>query len=76
MTYKEFNEMANRLAHYLSINYQIKPEEKVAVVPGTAFGKEFGSFVRVSYANSLENLREAVIRIERFLSRRCAMGGL
>jgi aminotransferase len=48
-------------------------EEKVAVVPGSAFGKEFDSFVRVSYANSLENLREAVIRIERFLARRCTV---
>ena len=44
-------------------------QEKVAVVPGTAFGKEFDSYVRISYANSLENLREATIRIERFLSK-------
>jgi len=44
-------------------------QEKVAVVPGTAFGAEFDSYIRISYANSLENLREAVIRIERFLSK-------
>ena len=44
-------------------------QEKVAVVPGTAFGEEFGSYVRISYANSLENLREATVRIERFLSK-------
>ena len=44
-------------------------QEKVAVVPGTAFGGEFNSYVRISYANSLENLREAVVRIERFLSK-------
>jgi len=44
-------------------------QEKVAVVPGTAFGKEFGSYIRISYANSLDNLKEAIIRIERFLSK-------
>ncbi len=44
-------------------------KEKVAVVPGRAFGKEYDSYVRMSYANSLDNLREAVVRIERFLSR-------
>ncbi len=44
-------------------------QEKVAVVPGGAFGKEFGSYIRISYASSLDNLKEAIIRIERFLSR-------
>lgn len=44
-------------------------ESNVAVVPGRAFGKEFDSYVRISYANSLERLKEAVIRIERFLSK-------
>jgi len=44
-------------------------QEKVAVVPGTAFGEEFDSYIRISYANSLENLREAAVRIERLLSK-------
>ena len=44
-------------------------QEKVAVVPGTAFGAEFNYYIRISYANSLENLREATVRIERFLSK-------
>lgn len=44
-------------------------EEKVAVVPGTAFGKEYDSFVRISYANTLDNLKEAIIRIGRFLGK-------
>jgi len=42
-------------------------KEKVAVVPGNAFGSEYSSYIRISYANSLENLREAIARIERFL---------
>ncbi|HDN85758.1 MAG TPA: aminotransferase class I/II-fold pyridoxal phosphate-dependent enzyme [Candidatus Omnitrophica bacterium] len=42
-------------------------EEKVAVVPGKAFGASYQGFIRISYANSLENLKEAIIRIERFL---------
>jgi aminotransferase len=44
-------------------------DEKVAVVPGTAFGKQFGSYIRISYANTLDNLKEAIIRIERFLKK-------
>jgi Aspartate/tyrosine/aromatic aminotransferase len=41
--------------------------QKVAVVPGTAFGECGEGFLRVSYAYSLEELKEALIRIERFI---------
>ncbi|MDD5070238.1 MAG: aminotransferase class I/II-fold pyridoxal phosphate-dependent enzyme [Candidatus Omnitrophica bacterium] len=44
-------------------------QEKVAVVPGAGFGSEFNQYIRISYANSLDNLKEAVIRIERFLNK-------
>lgn len=44
-------------------------EEKVAVVPGTAFGGCGEGFVRISYAYSLKNLKEALSRIERFINR-------
>lgn len=44
-------------------------EEKVAVVPGTAFGDCGEGFVRISYAYSLKNLKEALGRIERFVNR-------
>jgi len=43
-------------------------EEKVAVVPGTAFGKGLDEYVRISYATSYENLKEALSRIKRFLN--------
>ena len=42
--------------------------EKVAVVPGTAFGDSGEGFVRISYAYSLERLKEALDRIKHFLS--------
>jgi aminotransferase len=42
--------------------------EKVAVVPGSAFGESGEGFVRCSYATSLEQLQEAVKRIERFMN--------
>jgi aminotransferase len=45
-------------------------EQKVAVVPGTAFGKSAEGFIRISYASSLENLKEALNRIELFLKGR------
>ena len=44
-------------------------EEKVAVVPGTAFGACGEGFLRISYAYSLENLKIAIERIKRFVER-------
>ena len=41
--------------------------EKVAVIPGTAFGKSGEWFVRCSYAYSIQNINEALVRIERFV---------
>ena len=43
--------------------------EKVAVVPGTAFGAGGEGFVRVSYASSLSDLKKAAEHIERFVRR-------
>lgn len=53
------DEFANRLLR----------EEKVAVVPGTAFGDCGEGFLRISYAYSLENLKEALGRLKRFIDR-------
>lgn len=44
-------------------------EEKVAVVPGTAFGDCGEGYLRISYAYSLKNLKEALGRMERFIKR-------
>ena len=44
-------------------------EEKVAVVPGTAFGDCGEGFLRISYAYSLENLKVALDRIRNFINR-------
>lgn len=44
-------------------------EEKLAVVPGTAFGDCGEGYIRISYAYSLENLKAAMERLERFISR-------
>lgn len=56
MTSEEF---ANRLLQ----------EEKVAVVPGTAFGDCGEGFLRISYAYSLENLKIAMDKIKAFIGR-------
>ena len=53
------DEFANRLLQ----------EEKVAVVPGTAFGDYGEGFLRISYAYSLEDLKEALGRLKDFISR-------
>lgn len=44
-------------------------EEKVAVVPGIAFGDCGEGFVRACYASSMENIREAMSRIKRFVEK-------
>ncbi len=44
-------------------------EEKVAVVPGTAFGECGEGFLRISYAYSIENLKIAIERIDRFVKK-------
>lgn len=53
------DEFANRLLQ----------EEKVAVVPGTAFGKCGEGFLRISYAYSIEDLKVALERMDRFIQR-------
>src|SRR6185369_14920455 len=42
-------------------------EEKVAVVPGTAFGECGEGFVRCAYATNLDNIKEAMVRLHRFI---------
>ena len=41
--------------------------EKVAVVPGSAFGAGGEGFIRICYASSMENIQEAMDRMERFI---------
>ena len=43
-------------------------EEKVAVVPGTAFGNSGEGFIRISYAYSLDNLKLALGRVADFIT--------
>jgi aminotransferase len=54
------DEFATRLLH----------EERVAVIPGNAFGPSGEGFVRTTLATSYEQLEEALVRIERFLGAR------
>ncbi|SCY37102.1 aminotransferase [Lachnospiraceae bacterium XPB1003] len=44
-------------------------EEKVAVVPGTAFGDCGEGYLRISYAYSIENLKIAIGRLEKFVEK-------
>ena len=44
-------------------------EEKLAVVPGTAFGDCGEGYIRISYAYSVENLKAAMERLENFISK-------
>ena len=60
---KEFGMTADEFAS------RFLKEEKVAVVPGTAFGDCGEGFLRISYAYSIEELKEALGRLERFVNR-------
>jgi aminotransferase len=53
----------------LDFAQKLLQEEKVAVVPGTAFGEDFKDYIRISYASSFDNLKEALRRIGAFLKR-------
>jgi aminotransferase len=44
-------------------------EERVAVVPGTAFGECGEGFVRCAYATNMDNIKEAMARLKRFIGR-------
>jgi aminotransferase len=44
-------------------------EERVATVPGSAFGDSGEGYIRISYAYSLKHLMEAIRRIEKFLTK-------
>lgn len=60
---KKFNMTSEEFATKLLM------EEKVAVVPGTAFGDCGEGYLRISYAYSLENLKIAISRISNFVER-------
>jgi len=53
----------------MEFSRKLLEEEKVAVVPGTAFGACCEGYIRISYASSLENLKEALSRMKRFLEK-------
>ncbi len=52
----------------LDFAHQLLNKEKVALVPGVAFGQSTEGYVRISYASSYDNLKEAAVRMERFLT--------
>ncbi|MFA5286726.1 MAG: aminotransferase class I/II-fold pyridoxal phosphate-dependent enzyme [Candidatus Omnitrophota bacterium] len=53
----------------LEFAQKLLKEEKVAVVPGTAFGGGLEDYIRISYASSFDNLKEALHRMSIFLGR-------
>lgn len=58
---KEFGMTSEEFAN------QLLQSQKVAVVPGTAFGSSGEGFIRISYAYSLEDLKVALGRVEEFI---------
>lgn len=59
---KEFGMTSEEFAN------ELLQSKKVAVVPGTAFGGSGEGFIRISYAYSLDDLKEALGRVEEFIT--------
>ena len=64
-----FPSIENTGYNSLEFAHQLLKREKVAVVPGTAFGASGEGYVRISYASSIDKLKEAMLRIEQFLKK-------
>ncbi len=60
---------ANRSVALRQLAKRLLEEEKVAVIPGSAFGQCGEGFVRCSYVASLEVIEEALERMGRFVRR-------
>ncbi|MCD8024787.1 MAG: aminotransferase class I/II-fold pyridoxal phosphate-dependent enzyme [Candidatus Gastranaerophilales bacterium] len=60
---KEFNMSSEEFAT------KFLEEQRVAAIPGNAFGDSGEGYLRISYAYSLENLKEAVLRLEKFINK-------
>ena len=56
---KKFGMSSNEFTLYLL------DEAGVAVIPGSTFGKTGEGFIRISYANSMDNLKEALSRVKK-----------
>lgn len=52
----------------MSFATSLLKKNRVAVVPGNAFGDSYGEFIRISYAQPVEVLKEAVARISAFIA--------
>ncbi|MCX5678061.1 MAG: aminotransferase class I/II-fold pyridoxal phosphate-dependent enzyme [Candidatus Omnitrophica bacterium] len=59
----------------LEFSKRLLSKEKVAVVPGTAFGSLGEGYLRISYASNMDRLKEALSRIERFMKTLKKRGG-
>ena len=66
-----FPRVAGRVRGMSSLEFakDLLEKEKVALVPGNAFGASCADHVRISYASSYDNLKEAVARMRRYLEK-------
>ncbi|MFC1674392.1 aminotransferase class I/II-fold pyridoxal phosphate-dependent enzyme [Candidatus Omnitrophota bacterium] len=68
-TFYVFPSIKNTGMNDLDFAQKLLKEQKIAVVPGSAFGSGLEDHIRISYASSLSNLKEALARIGKFLKR-------
>ena len=52
----------------LTFAYKLLEQQHVAVVPGVAYGEEYKDYVRIAYTMKIDVLKEAINRIEQFIS--------
>jgi len=73
-TFYVFPAIKNKGMDAMEFAQRLLREQKVAVVPGAAFGEQYKDYIRISYASSFENLKEAINRMGLFLSKDISYG--
>ena len=66
-TFYAFPNVQSTGLNEIDFSHRLLHDQKVAVVPGTAFGEKGKGHVRASFSSSYEHLIEAAERIERFV---------
>lgn len=64
-----FSKIGKTGLNSLEFAQQLLEQENVAVIPGNAFGAEGEGFIRCCYATSLENIKTAIGKIDRFVNK-------
>lgn len=67
-TFYVFVNIENTKMDSVTFAYELLEKERVAVVPGVAYGSEYDSYIRIAFTKDISVLNEAMVRMGRFLN--------